>query len=203
MILKKILKNLGIKRVKIFLTRILIIIVILSTIIYVNNNLKSNNLDSDFDKIEEIEIKPIHKDKNKSEIEIDDINFIGKTKNNEKYVIFSKNAFKKDDGVYDLNEINAEIFYKSDILHLKSKKAFYHEGYNNIILDKNVRGDFLGYNLIGESIELNLDSKKSSSKDEVIIYDEENYIRSDGFKTKNEDEIVFEGNVESHYNFSS
>jgi hypothetical protein len=194
-----------VKNVRIWVVRLLFLIISISIFIFLFVNLNSENLSYSKEGAFEDE-KVISESaisiKSKSEIEIENLNYSGKTKNKDFFTIFSKKALRSESGEYKLNFVDSEFIINGDKIHITSDKGFFYEKDNTMILDGNISANYKDMKFFTDKMNLSVDKKTLSSHDKVTVNGDDISIVSDSAKIINGEKLEFKGNVETHINIS-
>ena len=135
----------------------------------------------------------------KAQVEVSDSIFSSTGKNS--YKISAKRVTQSDDGVYFLNTISGlyHLDHKGDI-HMNAHEGHFDSVLDSVELEKDVKVNYLGYDILSE--QLNLDLKRYSARSPTMVHvsGKDGSIEAESFETTEEfNQIIFHGDVKADF----
>lgn len=121
------------------------------------------------------------------------------------YKIIAKEVTHNRDGTYFLNTVSGS--YSVDAvkeININAGVGYFDSSLNHIELKNNVKIGYLGYDLIGEEIKVDLTHHSANSNHGVHMWGEKGTIEAQNFETTEDfNQITFHGNVKANFIINS
>lgn len=119
----------------------------------------------------------------------------------DEYEINASNITQNNLGIFLLNKVSGFYkIHKFENINIDALQGKLDQKNNKIILNQDVKINYLGYNLVSDSLTLDFDNKMLSSSAKVLISDDKIKVSADSFITEEEfNTIKLKGNVEAYF----
>lgn len=135
-----------------------------------------------------------------SEIEIQNLDFKKVDVNGNELNISSNKAYKNLKGIFNMENIETKLHINNKILSVYSKKGYYNPNLDKITLFNGIYGNYLGFEFFANNINMLIEERNISSEDGILFKNDKFFIKSNSLKSKNNEEIQFEGDVKTYFN---
>lgn len=135
-----------------------------------------------------------------AELEMDKVIFKGKTDKNQSYNVTASKAIKRNNSIYFMDQVSTNIgLANGKDIFFTAKNGTYDEQKNYLLLEEDIIGSYLTFNIHASNLELFLPQQELHSKTPVVLNGNNIRIQGDSLLVK-ENIIIIEGNVKTSIN---